>query len=411
MSSCIAHPEVGQPPPSSRPPHELADILRLYGAEYRLTHRLPLHHLKVMSAIERCRTAALGGHVEECDSCGHQRLSYNSCRDRHCPKCQAQARRRWVEAQQAALLPIEYFHAVMTMPAEINPLLRFNQKLMLNLLFKAASETLLEFGARHLKGELGITAVLHTWGQTLVEHPHLHCIVTGGALSPDGQRFVRAKAGYLFPVKALSQVFRAKYCEYLHRAYKRAELVGAVAMLETEESFAGYVRELRAKAWVVYAKRPFAGPEQVIGYLGRYTHRAAITNNRIISIEDAQVSFSWKDYRSDGERKVMVLGAAEFIRRFLLHVLPAEFVRIRHYGLLANGRRRTKLLRCRELLGVAPQQSAVAAESDGDGKAEEGAEGEGVRRCEVCGAGRMVRRGEWPPGCGPPSSSHLRCVA
>ncbi len=246
--------------------------------------------------------------------------------------------------------------------------------------------------------------MLHTWGQTLVEHPHLHCIVTGGALSPDGRRFTRAKAGYLFPVKALSQVFRAKYCACLQRAYARGELIGVVPMLETAESFAGYVRELRAKAWVVYAKRPFAGPEQVIGYLGRYTHRAAITNHRIISIAEGRVSFSWKDYRSDGERKVMELGAAEFIRRFLLHVLPVEFVRIRHYGLLANGRRKEKLLRCRELLGVAAPPSVVA-EADAEAASEEGVEGEEVRRCEVCGEGRMVRRGELPPACGPPAAA------
>ena len=360
-----------------------------------------------MSAIERCRTAALGGHVSECDSCGHTHISYNSCRDRHCPKCQATARHQWVEAQQAALLPIEYFHVVFTMPEEINALMRFNQRLLLNLLFKAASETLLEFGQRHLKGELGVTAVLHTWGQTLSEHPHLHCIVTGGALSRDGSRFVRCRRSYLFAVKALSVVFRAKYCAYLERAYRRGELVGAVGMLESADSFDHYMRKLKTKAWVVYAKRPFAGPEQVIGYLGRYTHRAAITNSRIISVEDGRVSFTWKDYRAEGQPKVMTLSATEFIRRFLLHVLPTEFVRIRHYGLLANGRRKEKLLRCRELLGVA--QIAVA---EADGATDEGEESREVQRCEVCGVGRMVRRGELPPTCGPPAAAaQLRSAA
>jgi hypothetical protein len=394
---------------SGRPRYEVADIFRRYGPDYRRTHRLPLHHHRVMNAIEWCRTAALGGHVDACDACGHLRISYNSCRNRHCPKCQGQARAQWVAARQAELLPIEYFHVVFTMPEQINALMRWNQRLLLNLLFKAVSETLLAFGQRHVGGELGITAVLHTWGQTLMEHPHLHCIVTGGALSTDGRRFMRCPTGYLFPVRALSQVFRGKYCAWLQQAYNRGRLTSSAGlpMLASPARFAQYLRELRTQAWVVYAKRPFAGPEQVIGYVGRYTHRVAISNQRLLAIDDGRVSFQWKDYRDAHKQKVMTLDATEFIRRFLLHVLPPAFVRIRHYGLLANGRRNSKLARCRELLGEC--------------KPEVGGEDASVlyavawlvalERCEFCGAGRMVRRQELPRCCGPPHAKQEWQVA
>jgi len=355
-----------------------------------------------MSAIERCRTAALGGHVDECDNCGHQRISYNSCRNRHCPKCQATARHKWVEAQKAALLPVEYFHVVFTLPDPVNVLLRWNRRLLLNLLFKAVGETLLEFGQRHLGGEPGITVVLHTWGQTMIEHPHLHCIVTGGALSKDGCRWQSCRPGYLFPVRALSQVFRGKYCAMLQRAFDRGELQGieSLSILASPANFARYLNELRKSSWVVYAKRPFAGPTQVIEYVGRYTHRIAISNRRIVGMDDATVSFQWKDYRAEAQVKVMTLVAAEFIRRYLLHVLPAEFVRIRHYGILANGRRKSKLARCRELL-VAQGASLpqVAAERQ---NAEDVETGDEHQVCESCGVGRMYRREEWPHSCGPP---------
>jgi putative transposase/transposase-like zinc-binding protein len=360
-----------------------------------------------MSAIERCRTAALGGHLDECDACGYQRISYNSCRNRHCPKCQASARLRWVEAQKQALLPVEYFHVVFTLPDALNALLRWNQRMMLNLLFKAVSQTLLEFADRHLGGAPGITAVLHTWGQSMSEHPHLHCIVTGGALSKDESRWTSCRRGYLFPVRALSQVFRGKYCNFLRRAFEHGRLRGAEAlpMLASGESFLRYLHELKQQAWVVYAKRPFAGPEQVIEYIGRSTHRVAISNQRIVALESNTVSFRWKDYRDGGRVKVMTLSAQEFIRRFLLHVLPPEFVRLRHYGVLANGRRKSKLARCRELL-------ASGAEVYGQEKAKTEAatpevqptENEGTV-CERCGVGRMQRRGDLPPACGPPHTT------
>jgi hypothetical protein len=349
-----------------------------------------------MTAIERCRTAALGGHVDECDTCGHQRISYNSCRNRHCPKCQGSARHKWVEAQTAALLPVEYFHVVFTLPEMLNSVLRWNRRLMLGMLFKAASETLLEFSARHLGGEPGVTMVLHTWGQTMCEHAHVHCIVTGGALARDGSRWTRCRVGYLFPVRALSQVFRGKYCALIERAHERGELkgIGAVPVLTSAQAFADYLRELREKAWVVYAKRPFAGPQQVIEYVGRYTHSVALSNHRIVAMDDETVSFRWKDYRDGEQVKVMRLAASEFIRRFLSHLLPSEFVRVRHYGILANGRRKEKLARCRELL-AATEGKPISRE--GQALVDEASDDEAAR-CERCGVGRMQRREELPVG-------------
>ncbi len=391
MSSSAASISREEP---ARPHFEVADVFRLHGASYRRTHRLPLPQLRVMSAIERCRTPALGGHVDECEACGHQRISYNSCRNRHCPKCQANARRKWVEAQKQALLPVEYFHVVFTLPDALNPLLRWNQRLLLNLLFTAVSETLLEFAARHLGGEPGVTAVLHTWGQTLVEHPHLHCIVTGGALAKDGRSWKSCRPGYLFPVRALSEVFRGKYCAFLRRAFAAHQLRGseALTLLVSGEAFESFMRELKGKSFVVYAKRPFAGPAQVIEYIGRYTHRIAISNQRILSVDEMTVSFRWKDYR-DGEKvKVMTLDAHEFVRRFLLHVLPSEFVRIRHYGILANGRRKTKLERCRTLLLADSPKSRSEPQNASDTDAEDQ-----HLRCEKCHCGRMVRREEVLP--------------
>jgi hypothetical protein len=373
-----------------RPRHEVADIFRRYGPEYRRTHRLPPHHRRVMRDLERCRTAALGGHVDECDQCGTVRIAYNSCRNRHCPKCQGTARARWVAQQQAALLPIEYFHVVFTLPEALHPLLRAHPRPLLGLLFRTVAATLLEFGQRHLHGELGITAVLHTWGQTLVEHPHLHCLVTGGALARDGRRFVRCRSGYLFPVRALAQVFRGKYLAALQQTHERGELTTTGASGSDPAAFDQLLRTLQQQPWVVYAKRPFAGPEQVVGYIGRYTHRVAITNYRLLGLEDGRVRFTWKDYRDGGRQKVLTLAVMEFIRRFLLHVLPPGLVRIRHYGLLANGRR-AKLTRCRELL-AAPDGAAVI---EAGGAPLPCAPSEA--RCPECGSGRLLRRLELLP--------------
>ncbi|MBA3714451.1 MAG: IS91 family transposase, partial [Pyrinomonadaceae bacterium] len=328
-----------------------------------------------------------------------------SCRDRQCPKCQATARRQWVAAREAELLPIEYFHVVFTLPDQLIPLARYHQAVIYHLLFRAMSETLLEFGERRWQGTLGITAVLHTWGQTLVEHPHVHGIVTGGALTKVGTRWISSRRGYLFPVRALSAVFRGKYCASLERAYARGELPGgqALPMLASAESFARLLRELRRQAFVVYAKRPSGGPHQVLSYIGRYTHRVAISNQRLTDISDGQVSFTWKDYRCEGRQKVMRLTAGEFIRRFMQHVLPAEFVRIRHYGLFANGRKQVKLARCRALLAAVTTAEQLMTAARDDGKRVEPLPEEKFQRCAACGLGQMVRRAELPPGCGPPS--------
>jgi len=377
----------------------VADIFRRFGPGYRREHALSLEQHKVMRAIEQCRTAALGGHVDQCDRCGHQQISYNSCGNRHCPKCQGLKQLRWIEARNRQLLPIEYFHVVFTLPEGLNDLVRFNERLLYGLLFKAASATLQGFAARHWRGRLGITAVLHTWGQNLSFHPHLHCIVTGGALSFDGQSWQHAPAGYLFAVRALSQVFRGKYLDGLRQASATEALVLPPSLLEVG-AFAALLGQLRQRAWVVYAKRPFAGPEQVVAYLGRYTHRVALSNRRLVALEQDRVHFRWKDYRAGGQQKVMTLSVEEFIRRFLLHVLPRGFVRLRHYGLLANTVSGRALAQCRVLLS-APMEATVV-EGGSYAALLEALLGVDVLRCPVCGEGRLQRLGRYPAGCDPP---------
>lgn len=371
-----------------RPEFDVADIFRLYGDEYRRKHPLTWQQLRVMRDLEQCRTPALGGHVDQCDQCGVKHISYNSCRNRHCPKCQGSQRERWLETQRAALLPIEYYHVVFTLPEELNLLAQWNSRCCYTLLFRAASATLLEFGQRHLGGELGITAVLHTWGQALQLHPHVHCIVTGGALAADGRSWKSCPPGFLFPVRALSEVFRGKYCAGLQRALAAGELQLPPA---GEWSDPARSRELIAalagRDWVVYAKRPVAGPEQTLEYLSRYTHSVAISNWRIVSVADGKVSFRWKDYRDDEREKIMTLDADEFIRRFLLHVLPAGWVRIRHYGVLANGRRARRLAEWRELLAAKP----AVTESEKTGMAEQVEKEDNGATCPCCGKGRMIR--------------------
>jgi hypothetical protein len=385
-----------------RPALEVADIFRAYGPAYRQTHTLRLEEHKAMRAIEHCRTAALGGHVDACLDCGSLQISYNSCRHRACPKCQGEARQKWVEAREAELLPIEYFHVVFTLPSALNALLHYNRVLMLNLLFQAVRQTLLEFGRRHLEGEIGVLAVLHTWGQTLCEHPHLHTIVTGGALSADGQRWTPSHKGFLFPVSALATVYRGKYLAGLKQAYAKGELRfgGEVGALREAEDFRRFVRSLYTHDWIVYAKRPFAGAREVVRYLGRYTHRGPMSNWRLRSLEGDRVRFAWKDYRDGSQWKEMELSAEEFIRRYLLHVLPRGFVRIRYYGLYAAGRRKKCLARCRELLGVPAAAQAQAQSEAAVQEAEERGGGEGPWRrcCEACGSEHLVRQREWHRG-------------
>jgi len=384
-----------------RPTFELAQVFREYGAEYCRTHFVTSPQRKVMRAILQCRTAALGGHVDECETCGHQQVSYNSCRNRHCPKCQGLETGLWVEAQLADLLPIEYYHVVFTLPHQLNGLARAYPREVYDLLFAAATQTLLEFGRRELGGELGITAVLHTWGQTLQQHLHLHCIVTGGALAAEGGSFRRCRQGYLFGVLALSAVFRQRYVRGLEQWAERAG-----AKDEEGGRLSGELRRLAevlgGAEFVVYAKRPMSGPRQVIEYLSRYTQRVAISNSRLESISQGVVSFRWKDYRAGGQVKLCQLPGAEFLRRFLQHVLPAGYVRIRHYGILASRGRREKLARCRALLAAregeprgVPPAAVEWLESWREMKRE---------TCEQCGRGRMVRVGEWEWGVRPPPS-------
>ena len=375
---------------------EVADVFRRYGDAYREQHggTLSTAQRRVMTAIEICRTAALGGHVEHCDSCGHQRICYSSCRNRHCPKCQSLARAQWLEDRRAEVLDTQYFHVVFTLPAEMAAIAAQNNCVVYSILFRTVAETLRTIAAdpKHLGAEIGFFAVLHTWGSNLSLHPHLHVVVPGGGLSPDGNRWVSCQAGYFLPVRVLSRLFRRLFIEALEKAFRAGELAffSALADLNEPVAFQRYFAPVRQAEWVVYAKRPFAGPEQVLEYVGRYTHRVAISNNRVLDIEDGQVRFQWKDYRRDAEQKTMTLSADEFIRRFLIHVLPSGFQRIRYYGLLGNRYRRDKLARCRELIGM-PKLEPKASASDKDYRdTYETLTGVSLCQCPVCQRGHMV---------------------
>jgi len=341
---------------------ELADIFRAHGSAWRQAQHghLSLGQLKVMSAIEACRSAALGGHVLRCEACAQLQIAYNSCRNRHCPKCQASAARRWLEARQADLLPVEYYHVVFTLPAPISAIAYYNKAPIYDLLFEVAAETLRTIAAdpKHLGAHIGATLVLHSWGSALTHHPHVHGIVPGGGLSPDGQRWVACKPGFFLSVRVLSRLFRRRFLEELTKAHRAGQLqfFAEYAALSDANAFAEWLAPLRAVEWVVYAKRPFAGPAAVLAYLSRYTHRVAISNSRLLAFDEHGVTFRWKDYRAKGSTryKTMTLDPHEFMRRFLLHVLPSGFHRIRHYGLIANAARRELLARARTLLRVVP---------------------------------------------------------
>jgi hypothetical protein len=332
---------------------EVADIFRQHGPAYRESHKLPRNHLRVMGAIEACRTAALGGHKDKCDQCGHLEISYNSCRNRHCPKCQTLTKERWIEAQSEDLLPIEYFHVVFTIPSELNPLVSMNQKVMYDLLFRSVSETLIELAnnPKHLGAKIGVISILHTWGQNLMAHPHIHCIVTGGGLSLDDS-WISCRKGFFLPVTVISALFRGKFLDHLKHCFKSGVLTfdGAIRHLKEPGAFESFRNQFYHKKWVVYCKPPFGGPKGVLQYLGRYTHRIAISNNRLLDNRDGNVSFLWRDYADDNRQKTMTLTADEFIRRFLLHVLPERYVRIRHFGLLANRNRKDNIAACHKML-------------------------------------------------------------
>jgi hypothetical protein len=374
---------------------EVADIFRQYGLAYRESHRMPRNHLRVMHAIEVCRTAALGGHRDKCDSCGHLEISYNSCRNRHCPKCQTLQKEKWIEARSDDLLPIQYFHVVFTIPSELNPLVSMNSKVMFDLLFRSASETLTELAndPKHLGAKIGVICILHTWGQSLMGHPHVHCIVTGGGLSPDGSRWVPCRKGFFIPVRVMSALFRGKFLDLLKKSFAGSDLVfpGSISHLKEPGTFESFKRQFYHKKWVVYCKPPFAGVKGVLQYLGRYTHRIAISNNRILNIRNGDVSFLWRDYADNNRQKTMKLKADEFIRRFLLHVLPSRYVRIRHFGLLANRNRKDNIASCREFLGTG---KTVTKESDRQETWQEQLLricGIDVTACPVCKKGRMSR--------------------
>ena len=377
-----------------RPTLEVADIFHRYGRDFRQTHgpSMSRQQFRVMSAMEQCRTRALGGHLEQCDHCDHQRNAYNSCRNRHCTKCQSLARARWLEERRAELLPIEYFHVVFTLPEPIAAIALQNKRVVYNLLFRVTAETLRTITAdpKHLGAEIGFIAVLHTWGQTLSHHPHLHCIVPGGGPSPGQQQWVACRPGFFLPVRVLSRLFRRRFLEALQQAFKAGELefFSTLESLRDPQAFARHLAPLRHIDWTVYAKPPFGGPEQVLEYLGRYTHRVAIANDRLVSADDGQVAFRWKDYRHHNRRKTMTLSADEFIRRFLLHVLPHGLQRIRHYGFLGNRVRRQKLALCRKLLNSQPPPVESPQPLDYRDLFEK-LTGRSLRQCPHCEAGQM----------------------
>ena len=382
---------------------EVADIFRAAGPAYRADHagHLGFDQLKVMSAIEHCRTAVMGGHVEACTDCGHWRIAYNSCRNRHCPRCQGSAARAWLAAREADLLPVGYFHVVFTLPAEVADIAFRNKALVYDLLFRAASETMLTIAAdpRHLGARIGITAVLHTWGSAMTHHPHVHMIVPGGGIAPGGERWISSRPAFLLPVRVLGALFRRLFLTRLMALHDAGRLAffGGMAHLAERRAFLRHLSPVRKKRWVVYAKAPFAGPAAVLAYLSRYTHRVAISNSRLIAFNTGNVTFGCKDYRRSGpdRRQVMTLSPDEFIRRFLLHVLPRGFHRIRHYGLLAASSRKTGLDLARRLLAVAPPSEDDTAEEPADTRPP----------CPCCGGHMVVietfERGHQPRG--PPS--------
>src|SRR6266446_724514 len=367
---------------------EVADVVREHQEEFlaQWGHTVSPQQHKALRDIGACRTPALGGHLEQCDRCGHSVIAYDSCRNRHCPKCPFSAREKWLNERAKELLPAPYFHLVFTLPQELAPLALQNQKVIYNLLFRAASETLLEIAAdrKHLGARIGFLAVLHTWGQNLHHHPHLHCVVPGGGIAPDRSRWIACRRQFLLPVKVLSRLFRAKFANYLRRAFDHVELSfhGKLQLLAQKQNFVTWLNRIVQSEWVVYAKPPFGGPHQVLKYLARYTHRVAIANQRLVALHDGHVSFRWKDYTRTGQPAVMTLQATEFIRRFLLHVLPRGFVKIRHFGFLANRGREDNIRLCRTLLDAQSPNIRNAAVTRQE-------QPNPPDRCPLCNEGRM----------------------
>jgi hypothetical protein len=400
-----------------RPALEVADIFRRRGPQYRQIHAGALSRAqrRAMSAIELCRTAALGGHIEQCDTCGNQRITYNSCRHRACPKRQSLARAQWLERRRAELLPeVEYFHVVFTLPEPVAALAYQNKRMLYDVLFRTSAETLRTIAAdpKHPGAQIGFLSVLHTWGQNLLHHPHVHCVVPGGGIAPDGERWIACRPGFFLPVRVLSRLFRRLFLEQLHRAFDAGGLRfgGQFERLRDPQAFAAWLAPAAQAEWVVYAKPPFGGAQQALDYLGRYTHRVAISNNRLLRFDGDSVLFRWKDYRHEARHRTMTLAADEFIRRFLLHVLPDGFKRIRSYGWLANCHRAAQLATCRRLLGV--EQPVAALPTPGEDYRDRYLRltGRSLRDCPVCGKGHMVRIEGGVPGIlprAPPDPSHV----
>jgi hypothetical protein len=386
-----------------RPALEVADIFRGHGPAWRQANagHVSLDQLKVMSAIESCRTAALGGHVARCEDCTHTLIAYNSCRNRHCPKCQGAAAKEWLAEREAELLPVPYYHVVFTLPSAIGDIAYHNKAAIYDLLFKASAKTMLTIAAdpKHLGARVGITSVLHTWGSAMTHHPHVHMIVPGGGISLDGERWVPCRPGFFLPVRVLSRLFRRLFLNKLTAAHEAGVLrfFGDHAHLNDTRAFAAYLAPLRRSEWVIYSKRPFGGPQAVLAYLSRYTHRVAIANSRLIAFDGNSVTFKWKDYRAEGpaRHKIMTLAINEFIRRFLIHVLPTGFHRIRHYGLFGSAKRADNIARARELLNAPPLQNQA-----GDADACDGTEPTLAHPCPCCG-GRMIIIETFEPGCSP----------
>jgi hypothetical protein len=384
---------------------EVADIVRAHGEAFVASRggKIPTEQRRIMRDITVCRTAALGGHVEQCDRCGHRVIAYNSCRNRHCPKCHASAGAEWVADRERDLLPVEYFHVVFTVPEEVAVIALQNKKVVYEILFRTAAETLRRIAAdpKHLGAEIGLLAVLHTWGQNLRHHPHVHCIVPGGGPAPDGTSWVPCRPGFFLPVKVLSRLFRGKFLHRLKAAHAEGKLTfhGRVEALRNPESFRVYLAPLYRREWVVYAKPPFGSPAQVLKYLGRYTHRVAISNRRLIGMKDGNVSFVWKDYAAGCRQRVMTISAVEFLRRFLLHVLPKGFVRIRYYGFMANRCRKEKIALCRQLLAPQPASESDVIDEDRGPQTTSGAS---PQKCPACREGTLVCILTFEAGRSPP---------
>jgi hypothetical protein len=363
---------------------ELQDIFSQYGESYRQNHKLPGHIIKTMNAITRCRTQALGAHADICDDCGHVRISYNSCRNRHCPKCQTLTKERWIERQKGTLLNVGYFHVVFTVPDTLNALAFHNQEIIYNILFKAAAQSLHELALdrKYLGASIGFTSILHTWGQNLMHHPHIHCVVPGGGVTPFG-KWVSCRGRFFLPIKVLSRKFRGKFLYFLRQA--KLVFFAEQEYLSDPFAFSLFLTDLYKKEWIVYCKPPFKTADCVVEYLGRYTHRVAISNSRFVKMEDERVSFRWRDYKDGSKVKIMTLSAHEFIRRFLIHVLPPGFMKIRHYGILGNRNRNTRLLTCKRLTNTPIVARPVLSSAELIRKLF----GVDILRCACCGSGNL----------------------